>query len=165
MIDALRFAATRLWRFARATFLTCLALIATAAGIEAYTAPERFYRVHNFEAYDALEGGAVYLWVDREIVREHFARWTVTVRRMEPGGWLVVCPARSAAQTYKAGSAPLGIITLDFWMGGPCAMPPGIYMITTDREIVSFGGTIERRRAFETRPFRIWARPSPASPH
>ena len=80
---------------------------------------------------NAPAGDDVVMIVDREVRREVFGSWTVTVRREGRDGWSLYCLARGDTDYTPVATLP-DPLTLDWWTEGQCpALSPGTYFLTT----------------------------------
>jgi hypothetical protein len=91
-----------------------------------------YYRLESVFVPDAVEGAPIRMDVDREIMTDFQGRYQVTVRNLSDRGWKIDCTAESPWRGYRGGSAPLEVITLDWWTDGACtAVPVGLAEVCT----------------------------------
>lgn len=90
-----------------------------------------FFRTGPMLIPDTVIGADVVLIVDRQIRRNVYGRWTVTVRRQQDDGWLLHCVATGESDYSTAAVLP-SPLTLDWWTLDQCPdLPTGTYFVTT----------------------------------
>lgn len=116
------------WKATIASFLVMLAMWAM------FTLPraDYWFVAHTMVVPDVPAGAEVVLLVDREIRRKIYGRWTVTVRRVENGGWMLHCPPAYGSGDYHTQAVLPNPLTLAWWTEGQCDITePGMYFIST----------------------------------
>jgi len=81
---------------------------------------------------DAVVGEPIPIVVEREISRPIGGEWTVTIRKLQDGGWIQYCPAIEGRQDYNVNAIFPEPLLLEWWTNGECeSLSPGTYIVTT----------------------------------
>lgn len=110
-----------------------LVLACAMASYYAYTYWPRapLMSVPSIVVFDAAHGEEIFMEVERIIMGEFVADWSVVVRWRGEDGWEVSCVANGRGN-YKPEFQLPDPMTLSWWTGGQCATPPpGEIFITT----------------------------------
>lgn len=100
------------------------------AGVS-YLVPASVYMtVESVYAYDTPYGKQPELAVVRHIKQDFRGSYSVVVRRVDT--LAIACDGSGGPITYRAEAALPEIVTLDWWLGEPCALEPGRYTIHTE---------------------------------
>ena len=122
------------WRIVTGWKVTLFSFMAVAAwwAIQVFPTASFYFTANHMMVPDSPQGADVVLFVDREVKRPVYGRWTVTVRRYEGNGWALACPpARGSSDYFPQASLP-DPLTLGWWTDGQCSITePGRYFITT----------------------------------
>jgi len=118
------------WLFGWGPTFGALLVVSIAYGAMNWPASWWFRNVVTF-VHDAQIDEPVFMEVNREIRRPFFADWSVIVRRLEIGGWTIVCTAHGKGD-YLPGSTLPDPLALEWWTDGQCSYPPpGRLYLTT----------------------------------
>ena len=122
------------WRIVTGWKVTLVSFLAVASwwALQVFPTASFYFTANHMMVPDSPQGADVVLFVDREIKRPVYGRWTVTVRRYEGEGWSLACPpARGSSDYFPQASLP-DPLTLAWWTDGQCEISdPGRYFITT----------------------------------
>jgi hypothetical protein len=112
----------------------CIAgLVLMAAAVMAYVIPASVWlQVHDVRVFDAKVGSPVQMVVARTIKLDFNGTWVAGIRRLEPDGWTLYCPASGSAP-YRTDSVLPNPLTLAWWTFPDCSkpFPPGKYQMRT----------------------------------
>lgn len=122
------------WRMITSWTATTTALIAVVGwwALQVLPPASYYFDANHMQVADAPAGAEIILFVDREIKRPVYGRWTVTVRKQTDDGWELACvPARGVSDYFPQAKLP-DPLTLSWWTDGQCTLAePGKYFITT----------------------------------
>lgn len=105
--------------------------VAVVVASSFYSNPADWMEVRRVHVFDALEGQAPRMEVERRIKRPFRGTWLAEVSRVGPMGVSAVCSA--AGQNFYEPSDQLPVnLDLDWWTYPTrCNLPPGEYIVDT----------------------------------
>ena len=122
------------WRIVTGWKATLAAFLAVAAwwALQVFPTASFYFTANHMMVPDSPQDADVVLFVDREVKRPVYGRWTVTVRRYEGEGWSLACPPSRGSSDYFPQASLPDPLTLAWWTDGQCTISePGRYFITT----------------------------------
>ena len=122
------------WRLATswAATIAMLFIVLGWWAMQVFPPATYYFEARHMIVPDAPTGAGVVLFVDRDIHRPVFGRWTVTVRRQAGEGWVQACAPAHGSNNYLPESVLPDPLTLEWWTEGQCSLTePGRYFITT----------------------------------
>lgn len=101
-------------------------------GVVAYLIPaSTWLEVKDVRVFDSKVGQPVLMAVARKINFDFNGTWVAGIRRLEPDGWSLYCPA-AGSTPYRTDSALPSPLTLKWWTYPSCdPLPPGKYQMRT----------------------------------
>ena len=113
-----------------------------------------WFDVRRVYVSDPVLLGNAEMAVTREIKREFFARWHVTIKQWD-GGWVSWCSANGAGNYTKQSKLPKHL-DVAWWTTGQCPkMPLGKYYITTVWNIEIPGLMPDKRIVVDSNVFDV----------
>lgn len=112
-------------------------------------------QVNTFTIPDAHAGQPVEVLVDRRINRPFYANWTVTVRKWDGNGWVIVCVGKGQT-SYRVDATLPSPVTLDWWTDKACpTLPVGKYTVDALWRIRGYGILPDKILSLESNVFEV----------
>ena len=108
---------------------------------------------------DTVVGVPPSMHVEREIKRDFWGEWTVSVRRLDDGSFDATCLATGRAN-YRAGAIYPKTFDLDRWTRpARCELPPGKYIVETAWKIDLADGFNDKFLKIDSNAFEVKPKP------